>query len=167
MTAEKQSRWSDYTRELDRKQSERYRRQQILKVDWKALRSVPFENFLEGVFKELQYAVETTRITGDQGTDLLVSKDGHRIAIQVKGYFNSVGNDAVQEAYFGTAYYKCEACAVITNSVFTSGAKDAAAKSGCVLIDENALPALIMGEIDIWQLHLAAKAISASPGSST
>ena len=131
------------------------------------MRSVPFENFLEEVFNTLGYVVETTRVTGDQGADLLVSTCGHRISIQVKGYFNSVGNAAVQEAFFGTAFYKCEACAVITNSVFTAGAKDAAQKSGCVLIDENALPALIMGECDLWQLHLVAKVQSHSDANKT
>ena len=121
------------------------------------MRSHEFEKFLEEVFRELGYAVEMTRVTGDQGADLLVSKDGHRIATQVKGYLHSVGNEAVQEAYFATAYYKCGACAVITDSRFTSGAKDAADKSGCVLIDEIQLPLLIMAEIDLLQLILAVR----------
>jgi hypothetical protein len=106
---------AELLKEKQHRESQQYRLQQLRTRNWKALRSHEFERFLEEVFRELGYAVEMTRITGDQGADLLVSKAGHRIAIQVKGYFHSVGNEAVQEAYFATAYYKCEACAVITN----------------------------------------------------
>jgi len=147
---------SEELRQLECRQSSTFRRQQLLRRDWKALRSVPFENFLEEVFRELDYVVETTKVTGDQGADLIVSKQGHRIAIQVKGYFSSVSNSAVQEAHTAKDYYRCEASAVITNSKFTSGAEDVASKVGCTLIDEDRLPALILGQIDLWQLHLFA-----------
>jgi hypothetical protein len=131
-----------------------FRRQALLKRDWKSLRSVPFETFLEEVFKELGYAVETTKVTGDQGGDLIVTKYGHRHVIQVKGYFNSVSNDAVQQAFAAKEYYRCEGCAVVTNSRFTASAKELAGSVGCVLIDEETLPLLITGEFDPWQNHL-------------
>ena len=118
---ENHRRLADLLKEKQCQESRQYRRQQLCKRNWKALRSQEFEKFLEEVFRELGYIVEMTRVTGDQGADLLVSKDGRRIAIQVKGYLHSVGNEAVQEAFFATAYYKCGACAVVTNSRFTSG----------------------------------------------
>jgi HJR/Mrr/RecB family endonuclease len=161
--SEKQLNWAQLLKTKQYRESEQYRRQQLLKRDWKALRSVPFEKFLEEVLRELGYVVETTRVTGDQGADLIVSKDGHRTAIQVKGYFSSVANSAVQEAHTAMAYYKCEACVVITNSRFTPAAKDVAGRVGCVLIDEDALPVLIKGNCDLRQLHLSAKA-KAEPG---
>ncbi len=70
-------------------------------------------------------------MTGDQGADLIVSKHAHRVAIQVKGYFSSVSNSAVQEAHTAKDYYHCDASVVITNSLFTSGAKDLASRVGC------------------------------------
>jgi HJR/Mrr/RecB family endonuclease len=154
---EAQKRHSELSELLRKKQiqaSKEYRRQQLLKRDWKSLRSVPFENYLEEVFKELGYSVETTKITGDQGADLIVSNCGHKIAIQIKGYFSSVSNGAVQEAFTSKGYYSCEACAVITNSHFTASAKDLANRIGCVLIDEDMLPALVLGNYDLWQQHL-------------
>jgi restriction system protein len=156
--SEEQLKWTELLKAKQYRESEQYRRQQLLKRDWKALRSVPFENFLEEVLRELGYVVEATRITGDQGADLIVSKDGHQTAIQVKGYFSSVANSAVQEAHTAMVYYRCEACAVITNSRFTPAAKDVAGRVGCVLIDEDALPPLIKGNCDLWQLHLSANA---------
>lgn len=143
-------------RDRQLRESQQYRLEQLLRRDWKSLRSVPFENYLEEVFRELGYNVETTKLSGDQGADLIVSKGGRRIAIQVKGYFNSVSNSAVQEAYTARGYYGCEGCAVITNSRFTSGAQDVANRIGCVLIDENSLPPLILGQIDLYQLCLSA-----------
>jgi hypothetical protein len=134
------------------RESQKYRRQQLLHKDWRALRGVPFEEFLQEVFTELQYTVKRTPTTGDHGADLILSKDGHEIVIQAKGYDGSVGNDAVRDAYAGMGYHKCGACAVVTNSLFTSRAKDAANRLRCVLIDKNSLPGLITGEIDVRQL---------------
>lgn len=130
--------------------SSEHRRKLLLAERWKELRSVEFEQFLERVFVELGYTVETTKVTGDQGVDLVVNHRGKRIAIQVKGYLNSVSNGAVQEAYAGMAYYKCDAAAVITNSRFTASAFDLANTIGCRLIDEDSLPKLILGQVDLW-----------------
>ena len=88
------------------------------------MRGGDLEQFLEEVFSELRYSVERTGRAGDQGVDLVLLKDGHRIAVQVKGYVDSVPNTAIQEAFTGMAFYKCDGCAVITNSRFTSGGKN-------------------------------------------
>lgn len=116
------------------------------------MRSVEFEQFLERVFQELGYVVETTKVTGDQGVDLIVAFRGRRIAVQVKGYFNSVSNGAVQEAYAGMGYYNCDSCAVITNSRFTPSAVELSDKIRCVLVDEIRLPGIILGDLDLWSL---------------
>ncbi len=119
-------------------------------IDWAVLTGIPFENFLADVFAEHGYTVETTKVTGDQGVDLIVSKDGRRIAIQAKGYPSStVGNKAVQEAHTGMVFYRCHACAVITNSTFTSSAVELADRVGCLLIDKSKIPALIEGRVSL------------------
>ena len=121
------------------------------------MRGGELEQFLAEVFSELEYTVDRTGKAGDQGVDLIVSKDGHRIAVQVKGYVDSVPNTAIQEAHTGMRYHTCDACAVITNSRFTSGGKNIANAVGCALIDENTLPRLILGQSDLWQETLAAR----------
>lgn len=126
--------------------------QTLLSRDWKSLRSEPFEKYLEEVFSALGYSVQTTAVTGDQGVDLIVAKHSMKIAIQVKGYFHSVSNGAVQEAYAGMTFYGCAASAVITNSVFTNSAKELAQRLRCALIDETALPLLVLGKIDLYDL---------------
>jgi restriction endonuclease len=120
---------------------------QLLHTDWRSLRGVDFENFLQRVFKVLGYNVQTTKATGDQGIDLILTAPGKRIGIQAKGYSGSIGNDAVQQAFTGRAYYRCESCAVITNSSFTAAAREAASQVGCALVDGYRLPELIKGTI--------------------
>jgi hypothetical protein len=132
------------------RQSKQYRLQQLLKQDWKAMRGIPFEDFLQEAFEELSYLVETTKTSGDQGVDLIISEGHHRIAIQVKAYVSSVSNSAIQQAHAGMSFYQCDNCAVITNSLFTASAVELAQSVGCILIDEKKLPSLIMGDFDLF-----------------
>ena len=59
------------------------------------MRAVEFERFLKAVLELRGFRVVLTRITGDQGVDLVVTREG-RIAVQAKGHTGRVGNDAVQ-----------------------------------------------------------------------
>lgn len=65
------------------------------------LTGVEFEEFLAGLFRAQGYAAELTPTTGGYGADLILSKDGRRIAVQAKRYMGSVGVQAVQEALSG------------------------------------------------------------------
>lgn len=147
--AEKHAECSELVRTKHDRESRANRCRQLLAQDWKSFRCISLEHFLEEVVRELGYDIETSRVAGDQGADLIVSKSGRRVAIHVRGCCDGVSHDAVWEAHATKAYYKCEACAVVTNSRFTSSAKDVAGKVGCVLIDEESLPALVLGKIDV------------------
>lgn len=91
-------------------------------ADLAKLTGIQFENFLESLFREHGYDVQITSTTGDYGADLLLSKNGIRIAVQAKRYVGSVGVQAVQEALSGMAYYKCNAAWVITTGTYTKNA---------------------------------------------
>ena len=80
-------------------------------------------------FKE----VIITKTTGDQGVDILATKDDVRFAIQCKHYASNVGNDAVQQAYAGRKYYGCHVGVVMTNSSFTESAVELAGTTGILL----------------------------------
>jgi len=123
------------------------RKHRLLTSDWRMLRGIPFEDFLQEVFEDLGYHVERTKASGDQGADLILNQNGARIAVQAKGYADSVGNGAVQEAHAGMAFYKCHRCMVVSNSTFTSSAIDLARRIDCVLIAGNEIPDLIHGRI--------------------
>lgn len=127
----------------------------LLTCNWRDLRGIPFEHFLEEVFLELGFQVQTTKTSGDQGVDLVGTCNGFRLAVQAKGYAESVGNSAVQEVVAGRIFYNCHACAVITNSTFTSGAIELASRTNCMLIDGAQIQNLIRGEIAFGESRLA------------
>lgn len=101
------------------------------------LTGVEFEEFLAGLFRAQGYAAELTPTSGDYGADLILSKDGRRIAVQAKRYMGSVGVQAVQEALSGQAYYQCHTAWVITTGAFTTNALELAQKSGVQMIGRS------------------------------
>jgi HJR/Mrr/RecB family endonuclease len=121
---------------------------QLRSSHWRGMTGIEFENFLADVFREWGYVVETTKSTGDQGVDLVISKGGRRVAVQAKGYpGTTVGNKAIQEAHAGRSFYRCDSSAVITNSSFTTGAVELAKSVDCALIDGPGIVALLNGKV--------------------
>ena len=92
----------------------RVRAIQIANVDM--MTGVGFEEYLRQVLLSRGYRVDRTPVTGDQGVDLIATKAGERIAIQVKRYENGVSRRAVSDAVAGMQYYRCNRAMVITNS---------------------------------------------------
>lgn len=103
------------------------------------LSGLEFEEFLAGLFRAQGYAAELTPTSGDYGADLILSKEGQRIAVQAKRYVGSVGVQAVQEALSGQAYYQCHTAWVISTGVFTTNAMELAEKSGVRMIGRSDL----------------------------
>ncbi len=126
-----------------------FKREQLLKLNWKAMRGYELEKYLAAVFSSLGYTVEETGKSGDQGVDLVVQRNGLRTAIQVKGYLNNVSNDAVQQVVAGMKIYSCRNCAVITNSKFTSSAIELATANRCRLIDEVSFENFVLGRVKL------------------
>ena len=73
-----------------------------------------FEELLRNVFTILGYNAQITKKTGDQGADLILSKDGRKISVQAKRYSKTVGNKAIQEVYSSIQFYETEEAWVIT-----------------------------------------------------
>ncbi|MGB9939645.1 restriction endonuclease [Methanosarcina sp.] len=103
-----------------------------------------FEEFMKHVYEQLGYSVYHTPLSGDQGADLiLTSKEKTRTAVQVKRYSGKVSNSAVQEVVAAKGFYKCTEGIVVTNSYFTSSARQLAEANFIDLIDRNELEKLI------------------------
>ncbi|MBN2343843.1 MAG: restriction endonuclease [Deltaproteobacteria bacterium] len=92
-----------------------------------------FERYLVKVFRANGYTAELIGDRGaDFGADLICQKNGIRYAVQAKNYdrtVHKVGNDAVQQAIAGATYYDCGEAMVVTNSHFTSAARQQAQAS--------------------------------------
>jgi restriction system protein len=102
-----------------------------------------FERFIGKLYTRLGYDVSLTQGGGDQGVDLILSKDGQKIAVQAKRWTGVVGNTAVQEVIAGKLYYGCSHAWIVTNSTFSINAVALAAKDPTIsLVDRRALSKL-------------------------
>lgn len=94
-----------------------------------------YEHFVADVLKNQGYTnVQVTQQSGDYGIDVLAQKGRDKYAVQCKHYSDPVGVKAIQEAYSGMMYYKCDRAMVITNSSFTKPAMQMAHKLGVELM---------------------------------
>ena len=108
------------------------------------LSGIEFEEYLENIFQQKGYEVETTPATGDYGADLILVKNNQRIAVQAKCYTGSVGVGAVQEALAGKAFYHCDDAWVVTTGNYTMNAKQLAKKANVHLLGKTELGQFII-----------------------
>lgn len=127
-----------------REQQEKLIKSQKILPEMNQIRSgAEFEEWLVILFNMLGYQTKNMQLTGDQGIDLIVAKDGLRYGIQAKYYSESVGNAAVQQVIAGREYYGLDKGVVVTNSKYTSSAEKLAAKTEIHLIDGQELSMIV------------------------
>lgn len=107
------------------------------------LNGYEFEDYLKNLFKLLDYTVIRTSLSGDQGADLIVSKDNEKTVVQAKKYNEKVSNKAVQEIAAAKNHYKASKAIVVTNSTFTKSAIDLAISNNVELWDGEKLNDII------------------------
>jgi hypothetical protein len=116
-------------------------RQIVFDHDWHALERLrlltgfEFERHVAELYSRLGYRVELTRGGGDQGVDVIAQSPTERIGIQCKQWSGVVGNDGVQEAIAGRAFYNCSHAALVCTSTFTAAASELASRANVQLID--------------------------------
>ncbi len=98
-----------------------------------------FEAFITNLFNSMGYKAEKTKLSGDQGIDVIAKKGKEIIAIQTKCYSKPVGNGAIQEVVAGKSLYGATKLMVITNSHFTKSAKELAKANNVILWDRQLL----------------------------
>ena len=104
---------------------------------------VAFEKMVALIFRKMGYSAETTKVSGDQGVDVIAQNRGKKVAIQAKRYSGAVGNKAVQEVIAGKQYYQADEAYVVTNSDFTKSAIELAKRTGVKLWNRNALAQML------------------------
>jgi restriction system protein len=113
------------------------RKSKINDVD--SMTGVQFEYFLKLIFIQKGYKVQTTKVTGDYGADLIMTVGDKRIVVQAKRYSKRVGIKAIQEVVSSIAYYKATEGWAVTNNEFTDAAVQLAKANGIRLIERNEL----------------------------
>lgn len=102
-----------------------------------------FEDFLKQLFSKMGYRVEQTKLSGDQGADLVVIRFNEKTVIQAKRFSGKVGNFAVQEIMAAISLYQAQKGMVVTNNYFTPAAVELANANNIELVDRTALEHLI------------------------
>ena len=101
-----------------------------------------FEHWVAEALQKFGWQALATQGSGDQGVDVVATKDGLSLGIQCKRYTGSVGNKAVQEVYAGAKHMGLDKAAVLTNAHFTRSAKELAASTGVLLLSPEDIPTL-------------------------
>ena len=102
-----------------------------------------FETKVANDLKQLGFSTHMTKATGDQGVDVLATKNDIKFAIQCKLYSHPVGNKAVQEVCAGRDFYRCDYAVVVTNASFTKAARQCAKATDVILLNDNQLDELL------------------------
>lgn len=98
-----------------------------------------FEGYMAELFAAVGYGVRQLGGAGDQGVDLLLYKDGQRIAVQCKNHRKPVGNRPIQEVYTGKRYHNATLAWVVAPAGYTPGAVNAAKRTGVFLYEQRSL----------------------------
>lgn len=122
--------------------NQKYLKSTMSKVD--VMSGEDFEGFLKAHFEALGYKVRLTPKTADYGADLILTREGEKIAVQAKRYRNEkVSNKAVQEVVAAIPVYDKNHSGmkgmVVTNSYFTSNAVTQARACNVELWDRDTL----------------------------
>ncbi|MFZ7090825.1 restriction endonuclease [Primorskyibacter sp. 2E233] len=96
---------------------------------------VIFEHWCAQQIKLQGWDVINTRASGDQGVDVIASRDTMTVSVQCKRYSKPVGNKAVQEVVSGRVYYSTVSACVISTAGFTNSALELARVSHVELLD--------------------------------
>ena len=80
-----------------------------------------------------------TAATGDQGADVIASRDGKILVLQCKLYSQPVGNDAVQQVYAARGFQVADIAAVVSNQSYTKAARQLANVNGVRLLHHEQL----------------------------
>ena len=101
-----------------------------------------FEHWVAENLNKFGWDAKATSGSGDQGIDVIATKDGKTVGLQCKLLKSSVGNKAVQEAHAGKAFHQMDVVGVITNASYTKSAKALAADTGVKLLSHRDIPNL-------------------------
>lgn len=102
-----------------------------------------YEKQIANILKDMGFNAYATKGSGDQGADVLATKNNVKFAIQCKMYSGPVGNKAVQEVNAARNFYNCDYAVVVTNATYTKSAHIAAKACNVILLHESQLDKLL------------------------
>lgn len=105
-----------------------------------------FEILVADLFSKEGYNCRNLKSSGDQGADILASKNGRKHVIQVKHYSinNKISSGTVRDVYGAMGMYNALKGIIVTTSYFTNPSHKTSKKLGIELIDRDQLKPLLV-----------------------
>ncbi len=101
-----------------------------------------FEHWVAENLNQFGWDAKVTIASGDQGIDVIATKDGKTVGLQCKLFSSPVGNKAVQEAHAGKTFHQMDVVGVMSNASYTKSAKALATDTGVKLLSHHDIPNL-------------------------
>lgn len=80
-----------------------------------------FEHWCRDMLMQQGWTANVVGGSGDQGADVIATKENSTLVLQCKYYGSPVGNAAVQEVHAARSFYRASHAAVVTNANYTKG----------------------------------------------
>lgn len=105
------------------------------------LTGLQFENFCASLLQRNGYVnVRVTQASGDFGADIVsFDRNGNKWVFQCKRYQSNLGNTPIQEVVAAKLHYGARYAGVMTNSHFSTAARQLARENGVALIEREQL----------------------------
>lgn len=103
---------------------------------------IEYEEYVKDLLTQNGWKAIRTKASGDQGVDVIAWKNDEKIVVQCKKWKGNVGNTAVQEIFTAKQHESANYAAVVTNSSFTSSAKQLASTTGVILLHDSEIEKL-------------------------
>ena len=110
---------------------------------WLSLDGLAFERELGNLHGKLGHDVETTPITGDQGVDLIVKKNGLTTTVQCKSHQQPVRPAVARETYDALISFGADNAILACASGFTRGVLEFVEDKSIVLVSAKEIVALV------------------------
>ena len=104
-----------------------------------------FEHFCAEILRKNGWNATVTQASGDQGIDVIATRENVKAVFQCKKYAQPVGNGAVQEIIAGKQFERADVAAVVSNATYTPSAKQLASTTGVFLLHFSELDGFAEG----------------------
>ena len=106
---------------------------------WQCLDGPTFEREVAKLFEQAGYRAELTPVSGDEGIDILLYKDGRKLVVQCKAQQKPVGPSIVRDLYGTMHHAKAQAAILVSLGGFTVGVHNFACGKPIELMDLDAV----------------------------
>ena len=106
---------------------------------WEGLSGRQFEHELGNLCKRRGYKVSFTPVSGDEGIDLILRKNGKTTVVQCKRHKSPTGPSVVRELYGSMVASRADNAILACTGGFTKGAREFASGKPITLVDASDL----------------------------